>query len=350
MTWLAWRQFRAQAIGAAAFVAVLAAIFLATGPKLARLYAASGLASCRASNDCARLASRFFSDAKLDSANPILFFLGVGVLILLPAVIGAFWGAPLITRELESGSFKLTWNQGVTRTRWLLIKLSLIGVATIVTAGLLSLIFTWWVSPVDEAGGFPDNLGQWSRLSPLMFADRGVAAVGWAGLAFMVGVTAGVLIRRTLPAMAITLVVVVALQILWPGMVRSHLITARHVTTPVAASALGGALMTNDGELIMPTSQAGRAASLTGAWIVSNKTITPAGQVFVLPAGTACQTSSLGAPQCDDWITAQHLRQVVSYVPASSFWPLQWYETGILLVLATGLAGLCISRVRRLLT
>ena len=41
----------------------------------------------------------------------------------MPALIGAFWGAPLITREFEAGTFRLAWNQSVTRARWLAIKL-----------------------------------------------------------------------------------------------------------------------------------------------------------------------------------------------------------------------------------
>jgi ABC-2 family transporter protein len=350
MTWLAWRQFRIQAIVAAAIAAVLAGFFLYTGPQLARLYDASSLAGCHASDGCPALVSRFFSEVKLDSANPVLFFLGSGALILLPAVLGAFWGAPLVTSELESGSFKLTWNQGVTRTRWMIVKLALTGLAAMATAGVISLVFTWWVSPVDKAGGFPDNLGQWSRLSPLMFADRGIAPVGWAAFAFVLGVTVGVVVRRTIPAMAITLAVVVAVQILWPGMVRSHLIVPQRATAAVAVRALGDALITHGGELIMPTSQPGLAVSLSGAWVVSNKTITTTGHVFVLPLVAACENSSLTAPGCDRWFASQHLRQVVSYVPASSFWPLQWFETAILLILATGLGGLCMGRVRRLMT
>jgi hypothetical protein len=350
MTWLAWRQFRLQSVGAAAVVAVLAGLFLATGPHLAHLYAVSGLPGCHSSNVCPALATRFFSDVKLDAANPVLFFLGFGALILLPAVIGAFWGAPMVTREVESGSFRLTWNQGVTRTRWLAVKLCLAGLAAMITAGLLSLAFTWWVIPVDKAGGFPDNAGQWSRLSPLMFADRGIAPVGWAAIALAVGVTAGVLVRRTLPAMAITLAVVVALQILWPGLIRSHLAMPRQAEMPVAVSALSDALMTGEGEMIMPTSQPGLPPGVSGAWIVSNTTITLAGRVFVLPAGTPCQDSSLAAPGCDRWFAAQHLRQVVRYIPASDFWPLQWYETTILLVLAAGLGGVCTWRLRYVLT
>lgn len=350
MTWLAWRQFRLQAVVAAAVAAALAGLFLATGPHLAHLYATSGLARCPASNACPAQVSRFFNEVKLDAADPAMFFAGFGVLILLPGIVGAFWGAPLVTREIESGSFKLTWNQGITRSRWMVVKLAVIGLATIATAGLLSLAFTWWVSPVDNAGGFPDNMSQWSRLSPLMFVDRGVAPIGWAALAFVVGAATGVLIRRTLPAMAITLIVVVALQFLWPGLIRSHLLAPRHTETAIALSALPNALMTNAGEMVMPISEPGLKGNLSGAWIISNTTITPAGRAFVLPTGTPCQDSSLAAPPCGRWFAAQHLRQVVTYVPASDFWPLQWEESTILLGLAVALGGLCTWRVRYLLT
>jgi len=37
----------------------------------------------------------------------------------------------------------------------------------------------------------------------------------------------------------------------------------------------------------------------------------------------------------------------VRYEPASDFWPLQWYETGIHVALAGVLAGLCFWRIRR---
>ena len=60
-----------------------------------------------------------------------------------------FWGAPLVARELETGTFRLAWTQSVTRTRWLAVKLALVGLASMAVAGLLSLILTWWSSPID---------------------------------------------------------------------------------------------------------------------------------------------------------------------------------------------------------
>jgi len=38
------------------------------------------------------------------------------LLLAAPALIGMFWGAPLIAREFETGTFRLAWTQDVTPT------------------------------------------------------------------------------------------------------------------------------------------------------------------------------------------------------------------------------------------
>ena len=73
------------------------------------------------------------------------------VSLLVPALIGIFWGAPLVARELEAGTFRLAWTQSVTRTRWLAVKIALVGLASVLAAGLLSLLVTWWSSPLDRS-------------------------------------------------------------------------------------------------------------------------------------------------------------------------------------------------------
>jgi ABC-type transport system involved in multi-copper enzyme maturation permease subunit len=115
MIWLTWRQFRAQTAVAVMALTAFAVILGVTGPNLAHAYAASGLASCRA--NCSSLASTFLSQMKSDAVYPLLYFAGGAALYLTPALIGIFWGAPLITRELEAGTLRLAWNQSVTRTR-----------------------------------------------------------------------------------------------------------------------------------------------------------------------------------------------------------------------------------------
>jgi hypothetical protein len=259
-------------------------------------------------------------------------------LYLTPALIGIFWGAPLVTRELEAGTLRLVWNQSVTRTRWIAVKLGLIGLAAMTTAGLLSLMVTWWSSPIDQAGGFPVTMGQLSRFSPLVFDARGPAPIGYAAFAFTLGVTAGVLIRRTVPAMAIALACVAVVQLGWPTVVRPHLIPAAISTSAVSSINPGTLLVDHNGELTMAVT--GRP----GAWIVSNRTITPSGKVFVLPDVAACDTGT--QQQCDSFLATQHLRQRITYQPASRFWAFQADETAIFIILALALAGFCVRRIR----
>jgi hypothetical protein len=340
MIWLTWRQFRAQTIAAAAALAVLAVIFALTGPDLAHLYNSSGLAACHAPANCSALTSTFLSEMKSDAIYPGLYFLGVGLLYVAPVMIGAFWGAPLVTRELEVGTFRLAWNQSVTRARWMMVKLGLIGLAAMATAGLLSLMVTWWAGPIDRAGGFPISLGQLSRFSPQLFDARGIAPIGYAAFAFTLGVTAGALIRRTLPAMAVTLAVFAAVQIMVPNWARPHLIAPVRATSAITIS-LNDVKVAGDGQMIVP-------ANIPGAWVISNQTITRTGRVFVLPNVPACQSGT--QQQCDTWLAGQHLRRQIMYQPASRYWVFQWYETAIFLAAAAAVALFSIWWIRRRLS
>ena len=336
MMWLTWRQFRGQAVVAAAALAALAVVLGVTGPHLAHLYAASGLAGCHAHGNCAALTGNFLSQVKADSVYPALYFFLAAVSYVAPAIIGMFWGAPLVARELEAGTFRLTWNQSVTRVRWMAVKLALIGLAAVATAGLLTLMNTWWASPITRAGGFPISMSQLSRFSPVIFATSGITPVGYAVFAFVLGVTAGLLVRRTVPAMAVTLAVFAAIQLVMPLAVRPHLIPPARATAAVSVS-LNDIKMTSSGQLTVPV-------NLPGAWVISNQTITPAGRVFVLPVTPACQSGTQQA--CDAWLARQHLRRQITYQPASRYWAFQGYETAIFIALALVLAGCCVGWVR----
>ncbi len=349
MTWLTFRQFRAQAITALAAVAVLAAAYGYTGPHLGDLYNKTGLSGCGTGPHCLSLASTFMNAVRSDQVYPALFFAGFLILLILPAVIGAFWGAPLVARELEAGTFRLAWSQDVTRTRWMAVKLGLIGLAAIATSGLISLLFSWWAGPINAAGGFPDNLSQFARITPLMFVAQGIAPVGWAALAFVIGVVTGILVRRTVSAMAITIVVVALLQFLWPHFIRPHLQAPARITAPVTIEGLNSMVTSHSGGVGVAVNQPG-TLRLPGAWVLSNYTVTPAGTTFHLPGSPSSVCARGSARQCEDWIVGQHLTQVVEYQPASNFWPLQWTETAVLLIIAAGLGGVATWRTRRLVT
>ncbi|MEV2273202.1 hypothetical protein [Nonomuraea africana] len=195
MIWLTWRQLRGSAAMMAAVLVILAIVLALTGPDLASRYSA-GIAACTQDNTCGRFFDRFFGGHDMP-------FMAVSlVVLLLPAVVGLFWGAPLITRELEAGTHLMVWNQSITRTRWLAVKLGLTGLVAMAAACLCGLMVTWWSGPLDMSA--PDEL---ALMAPLVFGARGIAPMGYAAFAFVLGVTVGMVVRRTLPAMALTLAV-----------------------------------------------------------------------------------------------------------------------------------------------
>jgi hypothetical protein len=229
-------QFRAQAVTAAAALAAFAILLAATGPHLASLYAISGLSGCQPAS-CAHLASDWLSQLYFAGTYWVLYLLGVLLILLTPAVIGLFWGAPLIARELETGTSALAWNQSVTRTRWLAVKLTVGGLAAMAVTEGLSLMQAWWAAPIGRAvglGGGGTNLAM-GRFSSLVFATHGITPLGYAAFGFTLGATAGALIRRTVPAMAVTLAIFAAVQIAMPLWVRPNLFPAEHTVLPVSS-------------------------------------------------------------------------------------------------------------------
>jgi hypothetical protein len=345
MMWLTWRQFRAQAIAGAAALAVLAIVLAITGLRLAHLFDSSGVATCQVHGDCGSLVSAFSRQVQA-SGYKVLFNLTIALLLVTPALIGIFWGAPLVTREIEAGTFRLAWNQSVTRVRWMAVKLGLIGLASIATAGLLTLMVSWWASPIDRAGALPagrNGTTGLNRFVPVLFDARGIVPIGYAAFAFALGITAGVLVRRTVPAMAITLAVFAAVQIVMPLWIRPHLLIAPvHATSAFNPANLTEFSTSNNGRMTVAA-----AVNLPGAWVLANQTLTPAGHVFTGPAPAACLRNAPTMNACQDALGRLGLRQYVTYQPAGRYWAFQGYETGIFVVLALGLAAGCVWRVRR---
>ncbi len=338
MIWMTWRQFRAQAITAGAILLALAIALGITGAGLGSDFNGAGLNACHAT--CGQDATNFLA-ALRGSGYQRLFYGGIAVMYLAPALIGLFWGAPLIARELEMGTYRLAWNQSVTRGRWTLGKLGLGGVASVAFAGLLSLMVTWWASPINAALNYGSGSSPVSsRMEPLVFAARGVAPLGYAAFAFTLGVTLGVLLRRTIPAMVLTLVLFAVVQFLMPALVRPHLLPAQQVTAPYNPNRGGQLTLANGARMTVVEN-----ASIPGAWILSDQTVTPAGHVFTGPATSACIGPNGNA--CDSWLASKHLRQLVTYQPASRFWALQWIELAIYLAASAALAGGCMWRLSR---
>lgn len=339
MIWLTWRQFRVQALTAATALAAVAILLGVTGPHLASLYAASGLAGCHG-DSCANAASTFLGQLQTNSLYHVVYPLGLVLILATPAIIGVFWGAPLIARELEAGTYRLAWSQSVTRTRWLTVKLALTGLAAMAATEAFSLMHAWWADPISKAialGGGASVLSG-NRFSWITFASHGITPLGYAAFAFTLGTAAGALIRRAVPAMAVTLAIFAVAQAPMPLWVRPNIIP------PAQTIATVDAAQVNFGSLT-----ASAVPGQPGAMIVSSHAINAAGQpVTALPASCFPDNPSAkyaGDPgQCMDKLG---IREVISYQPASRYWPLQLIETGIFLVLALALAGFCFWRLDR---
>ena len=332
MIWLTWRQFRVQALTAATALVAVAILFGATGPTLAGQYATSGLTGCQG-DTCANAASNFLNQLQNDSLYHVAYPLGLVLILATPALLGIFWGAPLIARELEAGTYKLAWNQSVTRNRWLTVKLTLTGLTAMAVTEALSLMHAWWADPISKAialGGGASVLSG-NRFSWIAFAGHGITPLGYAAFAFALGTAAGALIRHAVPAMAVTLAIFAVAQIPMPLWVRPNIIPpAQTITTVDAAQVNFGSLT------------ASAVPGQPGAMIVSSHAINAAGQpVTALPASCIPDGPSAKSADPEQCMDKLGIREVIGYQPASRYWPLQLIETGIFLALALALAGSC---------
>jgi hypothetical protein len=353
LIWLTWRQFRVQLGAAAVIVTGFALLLAVTGPQLADLYASSTIGTCHGSlNDCRGYANDFL-DLLYNGEYWLLELLGIAMILGAPAVIGIFWGAPLIAGEFEFGTHYLAWTQTITRTRWLAVKLTLTGLAAVAVTEALSLMLAWWAWPISltVARGACCSPMAMNQYNPLVFATHGVTPIGYAAFAFVLGVTVGVLVRRSVLAMAITLAIFASLQVAMPLWIRPHLLTPAHtLTLPSSWANVGVSLFRDDTFYLIPS-----GFNEPDAWVFStggpvNTAGEPAGTI---PAdckpglGAAGNASMTAILQCLD---SHGVRIPVTYQPAGRYWTLQWTETAIYLALALSMAGYCFWRIRRSLS
>jgi ABC-2 family transporter protein len=209
MVWVTWRQHRPTLLSVPALLGAVAVFLLIAGLKIHHDYAV--LTACHPfdSAHCQALNSNF-NHADWTLANTILILLQ-----LAPALIGAFAGAPVLARELETGTYRYAWSQGYGRTRWTIAKLVLLAATITATAGAFSQVFTWFFQPFIKQEDM-------TVLNATVFDTRGVAFAAWTLAGFSIGVLAGMFIRRIVPAMAITLGVYLGLQLLTWVFLRPH--------------------------------------------------------------------------------------------------------------------------------
>jgi hypothetical protein len=318
MIWLTWRQHRRHAMWFLIGFAVLAALLIPTGLAIRSAFDQAGLAECirlglDAPESCNRALDEFVD------RNDTLGIAGT-LLVFLPLVVGLFWGAPLVAREVEHGTHRMVWTQGVSRRRWALTKVGLVGGGTLLLAAAYGAGMAWWFAPLNRTAG---------RFESPFFDVQGLAPIGYTVFAVALGVFAGTVAPRMLPAMGITLAGFVGLRIAVAVLARPRYQAPEELTASFTEF---------------------RPADASGNWRLAAEVRGPGGETLrdglvscppgaALPGGRPCG-SDLDLPAgAYNWQL---------YQPGDRFWLFQLIETGIYLALAAVLILLAVRLLRRL--
>ena len=323
MTWLVWRQHRQQALAAVVALLAVALFLVPTGRQLHAAFDELGLEACLGADSrpelvapddgCGTLSERFSGRFQgLALASLLLLF--------LPVLAGLFWGAPLVAREIEHGTHRLVWTQGVTRLRWATVKLALVGGGVLLVAAVYALLAGWWITPLNDATGY--------RFTWLFFDQQGPVLVGYALFAFALGVLAGTLTGKVLPAMAVTLAGFLATRVAVALLLRPRFLPQRRRTYPIVS-----------GSPAEPN-------QLAGDWVISRGVYSAQGVKLTPGSGSQVLCDQTAQAACVAKYGAGAYNQDL-FQPAARFWLFQSIETALFVALAVLLVLAAVHLVRR---
>ncbi len=305
MTWLLWRQHRLQGAVTAGLLGILAILLLITGITMAHDYHDALVGCSRPGVDCEGLKLFQGDGAILDTVNATL---------LVPAVIGMFWGATLIGREYDTGTNLLAWTQSVTRRRWLRAKVATLIVSSLLAGTALSVMVSWWSRTLNLYRG--DN-----RFDPLQFDLQGISPVAYTLFGAALGLLAGAAWRRTLPAIATTIAGYFGVRLAVELWLRPH------YQQPVTSALKGG--------------------TPRGAWSLNTDLLyngVPTNGPVRVPRACLSSRTRGDLTLC---MTNHGFRFTSTYQPADRYWRFQWIEAGIFVTLAAAFVVAAIVIVRR---
>jgi hypothetical protein len=301
---LIWRLHRNQAYVAGAALAALTCLLLLTGIAMAHDYR-SFMASCQTTRSCGDAQLLFRGDSAITTL--------VEATMAVPILLGLFWGAPLLARELEAGTHKLAWTQAVTRRSWLSRNVLWALAAAAVWGAATAALVTWWRGP-QNAVGVP------VRLATFTFDIQGIAPAAYSVFAVALGIAAGSIFKRILPAMAVTVTAFAGLRFLIAEYARPRYLTAITRSLPAYSG----------------------WAPPAGSWTLSNATLGPNGLNYTAGIGyqdtpAACRAIGQQSNRFASCLSSHGFRTLITYQPASRFWALQGIEAGIFIALAAAL-------------
>jgi hypothetical protein len=273
---------------------------------------------------CADTANKF---ADIPSFTPLVIALG-----LFPLIIGAFVGAPLIAREMELGTYRFAWTQGVGRTRLLLVTLAMLAlVVTPVAVALGFLLGGWYIHPYAVI-----NTAVGSHWQPGLFMTTWWMTPVLTLFALALGTFVGAVVKRTVAAIAATVVVVGAVLI-----AISQFLPRILDIGAVATSRL----MLSSFPLGTVNTIASGGAGPSGSLIVRGWFVGPGGRVLGSHAANRIRELVIGLYQTKSgandpdgakrWLASHHYAYWFTYQPADHFWIPQAVVGLIVLAVAT---------------
>jgi len=322
MIWVTWRQQRLEALIHGAILGLVGAIVLKTGLDMLSSFRHLGVAGCITApvddQRCGDILSVFHQ--RFDPLNTLF-----DAFELLPIALALLLAAPFVL-DLEQGTYRLVWTQSITRRRWLLVRSGLLALAAILFSLAGSLLMTWWHGPLDRLSG--------ATFADFSFDTQGIVPIGYTVFALALALAFGTLLRRAVPAMALTVVGFAAVR---AGI---EVVARPRYLAPIDKAWTSGPLPVGPHD-----------------WLLSKGEIyrNGLGQLFSWDqvdqlCGHPSMASNLSPAAAKDTYIAcfNHygLREIVRYQPADRYWLFQGMESVIFLGLAAGLFALTMWWVR----
>jgi len=336
MAWITWRQHRVALAGTGILLGACAVLLAISGLRLQAAHANLVHGHCAISgalitSPCGLLQTAYNNAGSLLLTGNVLTLTVAASVI--PGLIGMFVGAPLLAREYETGTFRFAWTQAISRARWAAAKLALLAATLTAAAGAFGALVSWFLAQDNPLSGG-------DRWQPSEFGLTAVTLAAWTLVAFAVGAFAGALLKRTLPAMAVTAACVAAMAA----------VTYRKLDTPLLSfgPVIGRVTLLNQG-IYQPGSEP--VTFLAGLAVVTSS---PAGSWPLRSWATGSRGLSVPSrvwnlkPSAQNaWLASHHISLWTAYQPPGRFWVFQSVEGGIGLLIALLLGAATVWLVGR---
>jgi hypothetical protein len=339
-----WIQHRFSVLVMIGIFGLIAAFMLVTGASIHGDYAKY------LSNKCSYFGHNPVNGAECSNLSASLLhsldlFTIVEIITHVVAVlIAMFIGAPLVSREFESGSYQFAWTQGTPRSSWLTMKLLFLGTMVVVLAIPLGLIASWYAQPFNAIGFV-------SHWQPGQFDVTAVTLSAICLTGLLSGVLIGALLKKVVGAIATAGLMVGALVIaIFAYLDRAIFSIHTSASTWYPSDGNIGAVNRFAPVGIGPKGSWG--GWLSNIWYEGlngvHLSAEASGRVLDQLLSSNLKTTQVESPHYElTWLANHHYSFWISYQPANRFWIAQGVQAIIILALGFILYRVAMTVIRR---